>query len=317
MRGNNYQHKVRQHSMSLPSFSPNISTASPLLSNVTTTAANLGNLALVIPSKTQGYQPQNPPNSDGTPSQAKQPPAFMFDYEGEQSLELNSDITDHYIEDNTAIQDQIALKPVRVTTKGFISELNDVVPGILQPLKTVSQKLTSINSYAPSVSLTATLAYNQAFQAYQIATNAINSAIAAWASLSGSGTSVISGNFPIAVQPAQNKQQTAFQTFYGYWYNRTFFTIQTPWAIFQNMVIEKLRPVQGEDTNTISTFECIFKQIRTAQSATSLPQSSVSQGRLSNQSSSVTSQGISTPPNRLSLSDGLKGPTSASFPGVF
>ena len=285
-----------------------ISSASSVLSNVTTTAANLGNLALVVAnaaSKTTGYQPQNPPNSDGTPSKLLQPSAFIFDYEGEQTTELVSDITDHFIEDNTALQDQIALNPVRVTTKGFVSELNNVIPSILQPLKTITQALTSINAYAPAVSATAQIAFDQAFQAYQIATNAYNSAVSAWSSLSGSGTSVISGNFPIAKQPGQNKQQTAFQLFYGYWYNRTLFTIQTPWAIFQNMAIEKLRPIQSEDTRTFTTFECTFKQIRTAQTATSLPQSAKSQGRLSNQSSSVTSQGTSTPPSRLSLSAAL------------
>lgn len=296
---------------------PNISTNSPVLSNITTTAANLGNLALVIPSQTQGYQPQNPPNEDGTPSTLDQPPTFMFNYEGEQTVELNSEITDHFIEDNTAIQDQIALKPVRVVTKGFISELNNVTPTILQPLKTIAQKLTAINSYAPSISETSQIAYDQAFQTYQIATNAINAAISAWASVSGGGVSVISGNFPIAVQLAQNKQQTAFQTFYGYWYNRILFTIQTPWAIFQNMAIEQLRPVQSEDTKTFTTFECTFKQIRTASTANSLPQSSVSQGRLSNQSATSTSQGVSTPPSGLSLNGGLTGPTSASFSGLF
>ena len=289
---------------------PNISTASPVLSNISTTAANLGNLALVIPSQVQGYQPQNPPNDDGTPSQLASPPTFMFDYEGEQTAELSSDITDHFIEDNTAIQDQIALKPVRITTKGFVSELNNVTPSILQPLKTITQKLTSVNSYIPSVSATAQIAYDQAYQAYQIGINAYNSAIAAWSSLPGNngGTSVISGSGPLDKRQAQTKQQTAFQLFYGYWYNRTLFTIPTPWAIFQNMAIEQLRPIQSEDTPTYSTFECTFKQIRTATTANTLPQSSISQGRLSNQSATSTSQGVSTPPSRLSLTDGLSSP---------
>jgi len=297
-----------------------ISTSSSILSNASTTATNLGNLALVTASTTMGYQPQNPPNDDGTPSQLVQPPAFLFDYEGEQTTEVISDITDHYIEDNTAIQDNIALNPVRVTTKGFISELNDVTPGILQPLKLVAQKLTAVNAYAPSVSATAQEAYDQAFQAYQIATNAFNAAVSAWSSVAGGGApgiSVISGT-TLFKQPGQNKQQTAFQLFYGYWYNRTLFTIQTPWAIFQNMAIERLRPVQSEDTQTFTTFECTFKQIRTAQTALNLPQSAVSQGRLSPQAATATGQGVSTPPSRLSLTDGLTGPTSASFPpGLF
>lgn len=288
--------------MSLPS----ISTNSALLANASTTATALGNLVLVTPSQVKGYQPQNAPNPDGTPSNAVPPKSFLFDYEGEQTADLVSDITDHFIEDNTAIQDQIALKPIRVTTKGFVSELNDVVPSFLQPLKTVAQKLTVIGSYAPSTSQTALLAYNQAFQAYQIATNLINSAVGAWSSISGgTGTSVVTGDLPLFRLPNQTKQQTAFQSFYGYWINRTLFTIQTPWAIFTDMAIEKIHPIQSEDTLTFTTFECTFKQIRTAQSASSLPRSAISQGRASPQSSLANNQGVSTPPSSISLTTGL------------
>lgn len=297
--------------------------AASTLSIATTAATALSNLILVTPSQTKGYQPQNPPNADGTDSTAQQPPSFLFNYEGEQTVVIESDITDHYIEDNTAIQDQIALRPVLITTHGFISELNNVTPTILQPLATVLNQLTPIGAYAPGLSVTAEEAYNEAFQLYQIATNAINSAVSAWSSVTGgpSGETVISGMedsfFPITLQPNQNKQQTAFQLFYGYWINRTLFTIQTPWAIFQNMAIKSLRAIQGEDTITITDFECTFKQIRTVQDTGAPDQSLVSQGRLSQQCSDITNQGTSTPSSSISLDQGLSGPTSAGFSGSF
>lgn len=292
-----------------------ISSGSALLSNATTTATNLGNLILVTPDE-KGYQPQNPPNPDGTPSILPQPPSFLFNYEGEQTAELSSDITDHYIEDNTAVQDQIALRPVRITTKGFISELNDVVPSFLKPLKIIQQKLIAVQAYTPGLSETATLAYNQAFQAYQIATNIANAAVSAWTSAFGGNEDLLSGDiddvagssFPNQVIPKitnRNKQQTAFMFFYGYWIKRTWFTIQTPWAMFKNMAIEQVKPIQSEDTKTFTTFECKFKQMRTAQSAILLPKSAISQGRLANQSSTLNSQGVSTPVSDASLSSGL------------
>lgn len=311
--------------MSLPSLSSlsPVTTAASSLSNATTSATALGNLILATPnpSNTQGYQPQNPPNSDGTPSTAQQPPGFLFDYEGEQTIVLDSDITDHYIEDNTAIQDNIALKPVTITTQGFISELNDVVPAFLKPVQLIANTLTTVGAYAPGLSVTAIEAYNEAFQLYQVAQNAINAGVSAWSSVAGGqGTTVISGQesafSPINRLPNQNKQQTAFQLFYGYWLSRTLFTVQTPWAIFQNMAIKTLRPVQSEETNSYTTFECTFKQIRTASSSTP-SQSLVSQGRLSSQCSDLTNQGTSTPASGLSLGSGLSGSTSASFPDSF
>src|ERR1700729_4349756 len=115
------------------------------LSQVTTAATALSNLILVSPQSTIGYQPQNAPLANGSPTQP--PPSLLFHYEGEQVVSLQSDITDHYIEDNTALQDQIALKPEEVTTHGFIGELNDVAPPILAAVQAIADKLTVIDAY--------------------------------------------------------------------------------------------------------------------------------------------------------------------------
>lgn len=48
---------------------------------------------------------------------------FVFDIEGEEVFELRSEITDHYIENNTSIQDQWGRLPERVTLKGYVGEL--------------------------------------------------------------------------------------------------------------------------------------------------------------------------------------------------
>lgn len=295
------------------SLPASLGTATATLAPITTTATALGNLVLVTPSQTQGYQPQNAPTTSSNYSPAQQPPTFVFDFEGEQSVAFSSDITDHYIENNSAIQDQISLKPVVITTQGFVSELNDVVPPILQPLQTIVQKLSTVGAYVPSLSLTAQIAYNEAFFLYQTAIGALNSGISAWSSITGGaqGTTVISGS-SLQALPSQNKQQTAFQLFYGYWVQRTLFTVQTPYAIFQNMAILSLRAVQDETTQSFSTFECSFKQIRTVQSAVTPPQSAVSQGRLSSQSAASSSLGTINPPDSTSLSSGISGSSFSS-----
>ncbi len=285
------------------------------LAPITTAATALSNLVLVSPQATIGYQPQNPALQEGqTPQQP--PPSFLFDYEGEQTVNLTSDITDHFIEDNTAIQDQIALKPEEVSTHGFISELNDIAPPALQQAKTLADKLTVINAYTPVLSQTALIAYNTAFQLYQVAQNAKNAGISAWSSINGdpqNGVSVITGNnfFPLAVEPNQTKQQIALQQFYGYWQSRTLFTVQTPWAIFQNMAIKSLRVIQSEETNTISSFEITFKIMRFASTDTTASGAN-SQGRAGNQSSAKTDLGTSTPAPSISLATGL----SNNFPGL-
>lgn len=274
------------------------------LSSITTAATALSNLILVSPQQTIGYQPQNPPNADGSVSTAQPPPALLFHYEGEQSATLESDITDHFIEDNTAVQNQIALKPVMITTHGFIGELNDVVPPALKILKTLADKLTVVGAYTPTLSETALLAYNEAFLLYQVAKNAADSAISAWSSITGDGGQSVIGSDGLVSQPNQTKQQIYFQMFYGYWNSRTLFTVQTPWAVFQNMAIKSLRAIQSAETRVITDFEITFKMIRTAATTVSL-QTNTFQGRAGAQANPLTDLGTSKPVSSISMAQGL------------
>lgn len=282
---------------------PNLSA----LSAKTTAATALSNLVLVTPQSTVGYQPQNQPNVTGQISTAAQPSPILFNYEGEQTVTIESDITDHYVEDNTAVQDQIALKPEIVTTHGFIGELNDVVPSLLAPIKFAADKLTTIVAYQPALTVTAEIAYAEAFQLYQVASNVVDSAVNAWSSvgnlITGSNGQTVIGSNGEVLATAQNKQQTAFQQFYGYWRERRLFTVQTPWAVFQNMAIRSLRAIQDAETRMITDFEVSFKMIRTAATfnvAAQLSDNST-QGRLESQGGALQDNGTSTPSDSIGL----------------
>lgn len=268
------------------------------LANLTTAATSLSNLILVSPQKTIGYQPQNLTQTNGVQPQG---PPLLFHYEGEQAVVLTSDITDHFVEDNTSIQDQIALKPVVITTKGYIGELNDVPPLAILSRYNVAQKLTQISAYSPALSVTALNAYNEALFLYQTAISAGNAGVSTWNSINGSGgENVITdgqllnntfNNQTGVVTNSQNKQQVAFQQFFGYYSSRTLFTVQTPWAVFQNCAIQSLRAVQDETTNVITDFEVTFKQMRFAKTQLTGTQ----QGRAAAAAADLTNNGVNTP----------------------
>lgn len=255
-----------------------------ITSTITTAANGLANLILVNPQQTVGYQPQ--PNNE-----QPQQPALLFHYEGENTVVIESDITDHYVEDNTALQDQIALKPVIVTVHGFIGELNDIAPNALfAALQTIASKLTVLGPYTPALSATALNAYNEALFLYETGAALVNAAQSTWASINGGGgEAVIDGNEIVGTPSLQTKQQIMFQQFFGYWSNRTLFTIQTPWAVFQNMAVKSVRAIQDGDTNTITDFEVTFKAIQFANEITvgGLPISDNSDSPLAEQSSSA------------------------------
>lgn len=265
------------------------------LSSITTSASALSNLVLVTPENKGGYRPQNKPNKDGTESKAQPPPTLLFNYEGEQTVTLESDITDHYVEDNTAVQDQISLKPELITAQGYIGELNDVAAPGIDFIKSAADRLTAITAYAPNISRSASVVYAQADLIYRTATKVADTAVAAWSSLTGSGSSV------------QNKQQIMFSQFYGYWRSRTLFTVQTPWAIFKNCAIMKIRAVQSADSNLVSEFEVVFKPIRVAKTIASNLTTGLSflDGRAGAQMSPLTDLGSSAPIPSIPFSSGL------------
>lgn len=267
------------------------------LSNLTTAAGGLSGLILATP-EFSGYQPQNAVTGGVNP----QAPGLLFHYEGENTIMLDSDITDHFVEDNTAIQDQIALKPEMINTAGFIGELNDIGPARLIPLKKIAAKLTSIGAYTPGLSATAILAYNEAAFLYATGEAVGNAAVSAWSTLSGGspsgpGQTIINGNgLSVPFGKTQTAQQKMFQQFYGYWRERTLFTVQTPWAIFTNCAIKSLRAIQDAETEVISTFEVSFKPLRFASSAGKdlAANINVAEGRLLAQSSGISNLGSSS-----------------------
>lgn len=65
---------------------------------------------------------------------------FLFDIPGDEWVELNSQITDHYTELNTSIQDNIALEPERVTLRGVVAELTNSAP-VNEPTSPVTDPL--------------------------------------------------------------------------------------------------------------------------------------------------------------------------------
>ena len=283
------------------------------LSSAATTATALSGLILVTPQDI-GIIPQNPNSDDGQIRRG--PKSFFFDYKGEETIDLMSEITDHFVEDNTAIADQIALKPEKIKTQGFIAELNDIAPEALEPLKFAAEKLTIISGYVPQLSATALRAYNIAFQGYQTAIVVANSAVQAWdeTARNDERVNVITGtetDEELAKLRSrtknQTKQQIAFQQFYGYWRNKTLFTVQTPWAIFRNMAIETLRVVQEAETESLSSFELSLKIMRFAETETRIDLFNNKNGsnRFFNQGESLIALGTSTPVPDISLATAI------------
>jgi len=131
-----------------------------------------------------------PPNIWATV--AKDIGEFEFDYIGEQTLDAGSDVTEHFTEDNNFYNDHIALKPIILTCRGFVSDvaqtkrkavglLGSITAALspMQPYMTkyapgAASKMGSVLNVATSIEQQA----NQALATYNSASNFIKGIVA-------------------------------------------------------------------------------------------------------------------------------------------
>ena len=188
---------------------------------------------------------------------------YVFDIEGEGITHLENEITDHYVEDNTTVQDHIAVKPVRVVLRNYVGEIvyrRDNTTNT--PLQQLTQKLTVINSYLPA--LTA--------GAQQAANLLINSqALPNSQTLNQLNNGDISGLVDNAVNiygmaqnllPPVTRQQQAYQYFKSLATQKILFSVQTPHEFLSNMAIESVMAIQTAESKYISDFTITLKQMR-------------------------------------------------------
>lgn len=230
----------------------------------------------------EGLASYKAPKPNGIPSIFETPTTILFQYEGENTALLESEISNYFVEENYVLNDNISLKPEVVTIHGVVGELNDIPPQFPDAINFIKQKLIVLSPYTPALSITALNAINALVASYQAINSVVNSAQSLFKFFSLSGSTTING---VEAQ-IQTKQQYFFWQFYYYWINRQMFTVQTPWATFNNMVIKSLRAIQDAETRMITDFEVTFQRfyVTTSVAASFQVQAANTQGQLSAQS---------------------------------
>jgi len=177
---------------------------------------------------------------------------FVFDVEGDSSAVLSADITDHYTENNSSIQDHIALRPKRVTLSTYVGELVHRRDGSTDTFaQKLSRKLNVVNSYLPQF----TSGMQQAFELSNKNREEItfDSALRNAADIWG----VVKN-----LNPPVPRQQQAYMYFKALFETKQLVALQTPFEYMTNMAIENLVSTQSEETNTVTNFSITLKEIR-------------------------------------------------------
>lgn len=196
---------------------------------------------------------------------------LVFDIEGETSIDLTAEITDHYLEDNSTVQDNIAIRPQRIT---FSGQIGDVVYSRENSsnavIQKVAQKLTVLNQYLPelakqsqqifssltassqSLSLTNSSRLNTLFSA-----PTLNNIANIWAAIQN-------------LNPSNGRQQQVYIYLKALMDQKILTSLQTPFEFVTNLAIESITAIQDETTRSASTFVITLKKIRVASTQTTV-----------------------------------------------
>lgn len=179
---------------------------------------------------------------------------FVFDYAGEISVTRQVEITDHYMEDNSVANDHIGIRPVRLVLKGLSSEVVQTQPaGLLGIVDLLQNKLGQVpallGKYTPQATQKLTAALTQA----QKTINQIDTGL--------SRVKNIVGLFGKA-NPGNTKQSQDYLFLEALIDSRQVFLVETPYKIFDNMVIENLGVTQPDETKYQSDVVVTLKQLR-------------------------------------------------------
>ena len=205
---------------------------------------------------------------------------FMFDILDDEEITCDADITDHVVEANFSIQDHIALRPVRFTLRAYAAEQTDNIQQAIENLFLNAVGLQSLNGLLPSYNPQDAQFYSGIATIAQQSINAVNS-VSSIAQLFG------------LISTTATKQQSAFQYFFQMQQTRQLCQVETPFAVFDSMAIERIVALQSGSNRYIGDFTITFKQIKTVQSIS-----------ISNPIASVTSSNTGTIANINPLSSG-------------
>lgn len=235
--------------------------------------------ALIFKNDDAKYDDTDPTNYDitGIRSGLDNQRAFVFDLKKDYKFTLSSDITDHYVEDNVAIQDHIGLRPIILEVTGVISEINllqtenderkpqkslqdiETPTDLFNATDSYLSRMGSLTSFAPNLTNQALNIYNSAKFSYALANKVVNM------SKKDDSHKITQGEFEKDESKIkQTKQCFWVKWFKTQWENRASFSIVTPYDVLHNMFIVEFNATQPENTRYITNISIKFKQIRAA-----------------------------------------------------
>lgn len=217
---------------------------------------------------------------------------LFFQTVTDDNVTFQSQITDNWVENNTAIHDHIAISPVTISMKGLVGELvytseqaeldyekelaqanainsQDVVLAQFgnNALNDIGGKLTAISAYFPEVSNITQQAQNMWNRHEASARKANRIAKILTGQNKQTLKSKMNSYSGLSTNARHSKLKEIGESLKDYWINRKSLTANTPFGDFENMYITSVTLHQGNE-NFIGEIDITLKQLRFAQTLT-------------------------------------------------
>ena len=181
---------------------------------------------------------------------------FLFDVPRDEIVELTAEVTDHFTEDNSYINDHVINMPIEVTLSGFVGELVFAPPrgaeGVLNEIRSrLSPLVGFLGEYTPQ----ALQQVNRLVSTAESRVGEINQYLDQAQNL----VALFEGE-----NAAENRQQAAYQQLFAFWASKQLLNVQTPWTYLSNMLITSITATQDEDTEQLTDISVRLKQLRFA-----------------------------------------------------
>lgn len=174
---------------------------------------------------------------------------LIFSLPKTENGSFSAQITDHYLEDGEFVQDHVIFEPAKFSLTADVAELVYEKSAIEKYVQQVLDRLGILNVLTPAQSQSA----KKAFAEYERLKSAALSVAKQFNDIAAFWDSSKFG---------KNKQQEVFSLIRNMFYSRQVMKVQTPWAVFNSMIIESFEFNQDESTNTMSSVTLNMKEIR-------------------------------------------------------
>lgn len=201
---------------------------------------------------------------------------FSFHIVDREQVEMECDVSDHYLDTNRPVQDHIAWKPVKVTLQGKIGEyFNDISENIGYSVA-YYQVMGNVNAYLPkNIQFDMVRKVKSELSRLTVGNDVVNRITN---TITSNAYGILLGmlkqlNFDLItpfeeqVKLEKAKQTEAFLKLQGLWKAGLPITLKTSWRTYEDMIITSVKPMRDNNAD-VTEFTVTLKQLQLTQSLT-------------------------------------------------